>query len=794
MKRILVVGASGLLGTKLCEIAKESYEVYGTYLEHEIREKNFFQLDVRNRKEVFNLIEKIKPDLVIDTHSITNVDYCEFHPEEAWAINVDGTKNIAEACKTFGAKMIFISSVTGDTPILVRINGEIELLPIEKIINESNIEVLCLDEDYKLSFKRIEKVVKHLHNKIYHIYYEGGGKISTSGSHSVFIFGENGIKEKRVDELKVGDLLVTALGNISNLMKELKIFDVNELLKDEKVKPVKTFLIRKILFENLLKRPLKLMEIINDLGMSFEILKWMISEGYVEWDRKKKYYFITEKGKREYLEGMPTISLVIKRKHHNLKEINQIKITKELMWLLGLYLAEGHASHTEKEMIRGLRKITITSKNLRILKKAKGILEKQLKYRNAIIRKRGNIFHLEFGGKMLHKIFSSFGCTSKTKKIPNWIWYQPRELIISLLKGYRGDAHIKSNKETIYSSINKNLIIQLIWLCRINNIACRYEEKIIKNVKGVFQKRDPYNQKIYSLVIPSYEISKKFKHRAPSCRCLPKWYFTYVRRKVKDRHFYEPKPLHVSKEKLRKIFNLADLSPEEIKLIESGIGIARVKKIEVEEKEIDMYDIHVPKIQNFFGGNVPILLHNTDYVFSGEKSVYSEKDKPKPLNYYGKTKAIGEEIIQLLDVDHIIARTSVLYGIGGLGKKPFILWVLENLKAGKEINVVIDQFNNPTLADNLAEILLKLYEKNAFGLFHVVGKDNVSRYELALKVAEVFNLDKSLIKPVTTLELRQAAIRPKKLKLSTKKLQRFLGIVPLGIDEGLKIVKEQLRL
>lgn len=149
-------------------------------------------------------------------------------------------------------------------------------------------------------------------------------------------------------------------------------------------------------------------------------------------------------------------------------------------------------------------------------------------------------------------------------------------------------------------------------------------------------------------------------------------------------------------------------------------------------------------------------------------------------------------MIQSLDVNHIIARTAVLYGVGGLGKKSFILWVLENLKNGKEINVVVDQFNNPTLADNLAEVLFKLYEKSVFGIFHIAGKGNVSRYELALKVAKVFNLDKKLIKPITTPELSQVAIRLRKLELSIKKLQRFLGIVPIGIEEGLRIVKEQV--
>jgi dTDP-4-dehydrorhamnose reductase len=183
---------------------------------------------------------------------------------------------------------------------------------------------------------------------------------------------------------------------------------------------------------------------------------------------------------------------------------------------------------------------------------------------------------------------------------------------------------------------------------------------------------------------------------------------------------------------------------------------------------------------------------SSDYVFDGKKTNYSEKDKPNPLNFYGKTKAVAEKVVEFLVPDFIIARTAVLYGLGGLGKKPFPLWVLENLKEGKEIKVVIDQFNNPTLADNLAEILLKLYEKNASGLFHVVGKDNVSRYEFAMKVAEIFGINKNLIKPITSPELRQAALRTRKLELSTRKLQRILDIVPVGIEEGLKIIKKQM--
>lgn len=192
-----------------------------------------------------------------------------------------------------------------------------------------------------------------------------------------------------------------------------------------------------------------------------------------------------------------------------------------------------------------------------------------------------------------------------------------------------------------------------------------------------------------------------------------------------------------------------------------------------------------------FGVKMAFL--STDYVFDGKKTTkYTEKDKPRPLNYYGKTKLIAEKVIETLDPDYIIARTSVLYGKGGSGKVSFPLWVAEKLKNKEQIRVVIDQYNNPTFVDNLAEILFSLCKKDAKGLFHVVGSDCISRYDFARLTANIFGLDGSLIRPITTPDITQAARRPEKVSLSTDKAERIAKIKPLGVKEGLTILKEQL--
>ena len=110
MEKLLLIGASGLLGNKIYQLAEDRYEVYGTYNSHKPKLKNTLRLDVTEKGYVSKLMRDIRPDLVIDTHALSNVDYCELHPEDAWKINVEGTKNIAESCKVNGCKYIFIST------------------------------------------------------------------------------------------------------------------------------------------------------------------------------------------------------------------------------------------------------------------------------------------------------------------------------------------------------------------------------------------------------------------------------------------------------------------------------------------------------------------------------------------------------------------------------------------------------------------------------------------------------------------------------------------------------------
>lgn len=196
-----------------------------------------------------------------------------------------------------------------------------------------------------------------------------------------------------------------------------------------------------------------------------------------------------------------------------------------------------------------------------------------------------------------------------------------------------------------------------------------------------------------------------------------------------------------------------------------------------------------------------LVFVSTDYLFDGKKGFYNEESPPHPLNYYGKTKLEAERIVRETVEEPAIARPSVIYGwnppeLAGLPSSSkrganFVVWAIGKLEAGEEISIVTDQYNSPTLVDNLAEALLGLSEMEKGCVYHTAGKSCINRFEFAKKVAEIFRFDERLIKPITSDELKQVAERPKRCCLDVSKVERELGIKFLTIEEGLKRMKEQ---
>jgi dTDP-4-dehydrorhamnose reductase len=188
-----------------------------------------------------------------------------------------------------------------------------------------------------------------------------------------------------------------------------------------------------------------------------------------------------------------------------------------------------------------------------------------------------------------------------------------------------------------------------------------------------------------------------------------------------------------------------------------------------------------------------MIVHvSSDYVFDGKNGPYTEDDRPEPLSYYGKTKLASENALLASGRKFFIARTLVLYGHATGVKANFVLWLVQSLEKKTPVRIVDDQIGNPTLADDLAYGLLRGVELEKTGIYNVAGRDIMSRYEFALRVADVFSLDHSLITPIKTADLHQPAPRPLKSGLVTLKAEVDLGIKPSTVEEGLAILKNQI--
>jgi CDP-6-deoxy-D-xylo-4-hexulose-3-dehydrase len=187
-----------------------------------------------------------------------------------------------------------------------------------------------------------------------------------------------------------------------------------------------------------------------------------------------------------------------------------------------------------------------------------------------------------------------------------------------------------------------------------------------------------------------------------------------------------------------------------------------------------------------------IVYYSTDYIFDGKAGPYAEEDEPSPVSVYGQTKQEAEEVIRELAPDHLILRTTAVFGWDRASRN-FAMQVWETLQAGNPLRVPNDQWCNPTLADFLAEVSVRLVQTGATGVFNVVGKDRMPRSELAKALAKAMALDPELIIPVATSELGQKARRPLQGGLHTEKLAQALGTEPQDLSESLKRLRRHWR-
>lgn len=181
------------------------------------------------------------------------------------------------------------------------------------------------------------------------------------------------------------------------------------------------------------------------------------------------------------------------------------------------------------------------------------------------------------------------------------------------------------------------------------------------------------------------------------------------------------------------------------------------------------------------------LLHiSTDYVFGrliGVRLPIAESQAPAACGVYGHSKLAGEELVkELLPNAHLIVRTSWLHGKRGPN---FLETILRAGRERPELKVVNDQFGSPTWAGWLAEILLKLVEKDATGVFHACSRGDITWFDFAKEILSQAGVATPVL-PQSTAELNRPAPRPPYSTLSVEKLEKFLGVQAPSWKEGVR--------
>jgi len=184
-----------------------------------------------------------------------------------------------------------------------------------------------------------------------------------------------------------------------------------------------------------------------------------------------------------------------------------------------------------------------------------------------------------------------------------------------------------------------------------------------------------------------------------------------------------------------------------------------------------------------------VVYISTDYVFDGQNGPYSEEDPTHPINVYGESKLAGERFA-LSHPHNAVVRVCVLYGPD---KPNFVTWVINELRRNTPINVVSDQINTPTYVGSCALALLRLCELDLCGVYHVSGREQISRYAFAREIADVFGLNQKLINISTTDTLKQQARRPMNSSLNVAKAEQALAMRLANVREGLTLLRDEWR-
>jgi len=181
--------------------------------------------------------------------------------------------------------------------------------------------------------------------------------------------------------------------------------------------------------------------------------------------------------------------------------------------------------------------------------------------------------------------------------------------------------------------------------------------------------------------------------------------------------------------------------------------------------------------------HLPCAFTSTDLVFDGNAAPYDEAQPVSPISIYGEQKVKAEYGMRARHEDLRICRMPLMYGDAPGGAQSFIQPFIKAMREGKELTLFLDEYRTPVSTVNAAQgILLAL--DNAPGIFHLGGRESISRYDFGVRLACALNISDARLKAVHQKDVVSTAPRPLNVSLDSSKAYA-LGYNPGSIDEEL---------
>ena len=441
------------------------------------------------------------------------------------------------------------ASVSKDTPILVRIKGEVRRVTFEELGNLffgkskkevekkkiEGLEVLSIDDNYKINWKRASRILRHKTDKILRVHLEGGGMLKLTGNHSVISLDESGnLIQKSASELKEGDYLISFVGILEGSRNSISL---------EEYKP-------KIITKRMVD--LDSIDLNENISWAFGAY---LAEGAL--------------GFRGNTSGQLIYTFGVAEKNH-------IERIKSIADGLGISTYENLTSS-------GFNRDRYSAKQIRLLN-------------TQLTRFVGKYF---YSGKIKN---------SKNKRIPSFAYDMPLEARKSLLRGFfDGDGYGSWGEVARISSTSKSMLIDVGWLSRISGIESSVFEKEVRLIwKGSmkYKKSDLLPSKpfitFFEKISEKIDINWRYMLRHQLYEGKER-----ISKETILRIFDNIEKSKLTEEEARIFSNLR-------KLALSDLHVLKIKKIEVVDYNDYVYDLSVPENEMFFAGNLPILLHNSD--------------------------------------------------------------------------------------------------------------------------------------------------------------------------------------